>query len=933
MNKKNYLLVCCAFFCFFILQSTAFGQRLSEIHMAIEKKGAKWQAGETSMTRLSQEERQKRLGFTPPVLTGNEPRLSMEAAPIVGAPASLDWRSNGGNFVTPVRDQGGCGSCWAFAATAALESNVLIGNHSPGIDLNLSEQVLVSCGSAGSCNGGSPAGSAQFFQSTGIPLETCYPYTATNGSCSNACAGWQSSAYRISSWSYVTYNQATVEALKNALYTYGPLSTTFAVYNDFFSYSSGVYHYVTGGLAGYHAVLLVGYDDPGQYFIVKNSWGTWWGESGYFKIAYSELNSVVGFGDYTIALVGTAPTCSYSVSNVTPSSFAAAGGQGSASVTATAGCPWTASSNASWITISSGASGTGNGTVGFSVSQNTGDSRIGTLTVAGQTVTIGQEKGTAPCTYTINPSQASMTAGGGSGSVGVTAGSGCIWNAKSNTAWLTVTAGSSGSGSATVAYSAAANQSTSSRTGTLTVAEKTFTVQQEGASCTYSISAASVNAGSTGGTGTVSVTSLTGCAWTAVSNVSWLTITSGGSGSGNGQVGYWVAANGATSSRTGTLTIAGRTFTVNQGGASCTYSISPTSVNAGSTGGTGTLSVTSLAGCAWTAASNVSWVTITSGSSGSGNGQVGYSVAANTGTSARTGTLTAAGRTFTITQNGASCSYSILPSSVSLGPTGGTGAVSVSSLAGCPWTAASNVSWVTIASGGSGSGSGQVNYSVAVNTSPSQRTGTMTIGGRTFTITQQGEPCSYSISPDSQSVLSGEESGLVSVSAGDECSWSAQSQSSWITIVSGQTGKGNGNVQYAVATNPGDQARTGTLTIAGKNFTVTQVGANSVPVIAVDPTSIDFGRVRLGGTASQQVKISNKGTAPLTIGGVTFISRALGVFHVAGEICKTVAPGESCSITVEFEPISKGGLQGIMKIYSDASNRGVVQIKLKGAGF
>ena len=159
MNKKNYLLVCCAFFCFFILQSTAFGQRLSEIHMAIEKKGAKWQAGETSMTRLSQEERQKRLGFTPPVLTGNEPRLSMEAAPIVGAPASLDWRSNGGNFVTPVRDQGGCGSCWAFAATAALESNVLIGNHSPGIDLNLSEQVLVSCGSAGSCNGGSPGSS------------------------------------------------------------------------------------------------------------------------------------------------------------------------------------------------------------------------------------------------------------------------------------------------------------------------------------------------------------------------------------------------------------------------------------------------------------------------------------------------------------------------------------------------------------------------------------------------------------------------------------------------------------------------------------------------------------------------------------------------------------------------------------------------------
>ena len=184
----------------------------------------------------------------------------------------------------------------------------------------------------------------------------------------------------------MVYGQATVDLLKNALYNYGPLSTIFAVYNDFFSYTGGVYHYVTGGLAGYHAVLLVGYDDPGQYFIVKNSWGTWWGEAGYFKIAYSELDSVVGFGDYTIAYMGTAPTCSYSISNLNPSSFPAAGGPGSVNVNATTNCPWTASSNVSWITINSGASGTGSGSVTFSVSQNTGDSRNGTLNIAGQTV-------------------------------------------------------------------------------------------------------------------------------------------------------------------------------------------------------------------------------------------------------------------------------------------------------------------------------------------------------------------------------------------------------------------------------------------------------------------------------------------------------------------------------------------------------------------
>jgi hypothetical protein len=121
------------------------------------------------MTRLSPEERQKRLGLVLPVHTGDEPLLSLEAAPLFTLPTGLDWRNNGGNFVTPVRDQGGCGSCWAFASTGALESGTLISNQTPGIDLNLSEQALVSCGGAGSCAGGSVGSAANFFENTGLP--------------------------------------------------------------------------------------------------------------------------------------------------------------------------------------------------------------------------------------------------------------------------------------------------------------------------------------------------------------------------------------------------------------------------------------------------------------------------------------------------------------------------------------------------------------------------------------------------------------------------------------------------------------------------------------------------------------------------------------------------------------------------------------------
>ena len=108
----------------------------------------------------------------------------------------------------------------------------------------------------------------------------------------------------------------TVSAIKDALYTYGPLVTTMDVYTDFFNYSSGVYSYVSGVYEGGHAILIVGYDDAGGYFIVKNSWGSW-GKPGYFKIAYSQLANKVEFGWYTIAYQAP-PQASYTVNTNPP---------------------------------------------------------------------------------------------------------------------------------------------------------------------------------------------------------------------------------------------------------------------------------------------------------------------------------------------------------------------------------------------------------------------------------------------------------------------------------------------------------------------------------------------------------------------------------------------------------------------------------------
>lgn len=231
---KGFFLLSCLF-CFLItLPLSSFAENdkeqnkeLDDVSQAIKDKTAKWEAKETSVSKLSSKEKKDRLEKSLSVITGQEKTLNVGAANL---PLAVDWRDYAaGNYVTPVKDQGACGSCWAFAAAAALESATLISGNTPGADLDLSPQTALSCSGAGTCSGGLIDSASDFIRDIGLPLESCFPYIFTEGVCTDACTGWQSTAYKVTDWYRIS---ASVDAMKYALYNYGPLVATLAVHTD-----------------------------------------------------------------------------------------------------------------------------------------------------------------------------------------------------------------------------------------------------------------------------------------------------------------------------------------------------------------------------------------------------------------------------------------------------------------------------------------------------------------------------------------------------------------------------------------------------------------------------------------------------------------------------------------------------------------------------
>lgn len=345
------------------------------------------------------------------------------------------------------------------------------------------------------------------------------------------------------------------------------------------------------------------------------------------------------------------PSCGYTVTP-TSTSVSPNAGQFVVAVTTSANCTWQVTSQSAWLTPST-TSGTGSGMVVVSHAQNVGSTRLGSLTVAGAPVSVMQSQISTPasCSYGVFPTTLSTGAGGGPQSITMTVTSGCAWTAASAVPWAVVTSGQSGVGSGTVTLVVDANTGPS-RTGSLLVAGQTITVTQAAGAttCSYTLSSTAFSVAASGGQTSVTLTTGSTCPWSASADDDWLAVTSTAQGMGPATVTMVVNANQGAQ-RNGTVTVAGRTVTVTQSAAStsCSFVLVPSQTQFQSMGGATTMSVLGAAGCGWSAASTAPWLAITGGATGTGNGVVSVSVAANTGPS-RTAMVMMGGEALAIVQ-------------------------------------------------------------------------------------------------------------------------------------------------------------------------------------------------------------------------------------------------------------------------------------------
>ncbi|MBD3168440.1 MAG: T9SS type A sorting domain-containing protein [candidate division Zixibacteria bacterium] len=290
MNRNLFL--CCMLVACFLLYFT---QALAEPRVPVESPKAENRS----------ENINSRNGFVPQDidlshLTG---RTAPDDLRTMSTPAQWDWRTTG--KVTSVKNQSSCGSCYAFASIANIESKLLIDGQGT---FDLSENNAKECNWYDTnCNGGNYTKMANLFSKKGVVLESCDPYVASNQSCNSSCA-YQ---FTLLDWRIIcTGSVPSTSTLKQYIYDNGPVYTSMYAGNgdawasEFGSYDGSYGLYYAGGETPNHAVFIVGWDDSGTHngggtgvWIVKNSWGTSWGgtcgygsEAGYFTIAYGSAN-------------------------------------------------------------------------------------------------------------------------------------------------------------------------------------------------------------------------------------------------------------------------------------------------------------------------------------------------------------------------------------------------------------------------------------------------------------------------------------------------------------------------------------------------------------------------------------------------------------------------------------------------------------------
>lgn len=454
---------------------------------------------------------------------------------------------------------------------------------------------------------------------------------------------------------------------------------------------------------------------------------------------------------------------------------------------------------------------------------------------------------TAPpvCNYSLSPNAGTLGFPGGSTSFAVSADPLCAWTATTTDAFITITSGS-GTGPGNVTFSVGQSGARGTLTGHITVGGQTYTLTQFGPTCAISINPTSVSATASGGSAIVSVTTPSNaCAWKATGLGA-----TGVTGTGNGTVTFTIPPNGGTAPQVLNASISltappsTQTFTVNQSGVNCTVSLGSSSSSMGSAGGSGSVNVSTPAGCTYNTVPGPGWISITSGDTGAGPGPVplNFTVAPNSTTTARSGTLSIGGQSFLISQDPTPCSVTVDASLLSspFATAGGFAGVNITANgANCSWTASSGATWATL-SAMSGSGNASVIVTATSNAaSTTPRSTSLTIAGQSVTVTQSGTTCNYSLGSSTASVPFAGGSGSVTVTAPSVCGWnsSLDPTAPWLSIPSSGSA-GTSDLTFTATPNPTSSPRSGTLTVAGLPYTVTQGAAPCNYVLSSSNTTL-----------------------------------------------------------------------------------------------
>jgi len=251
--------------------------KIAKMNAATKVRGHGATFGFTKFSDMSEREQKNLNGFVPRDKTILGKRTVGKRTVEDNPTAPIDWAAKG--MITPIKDQGQCGSCWAFSTTETIESaNLMVGNSvSP-----LGAQEVVDCDKSDSgCGGGDPQEAIQWVKDQGgQDTESCYPYTAQDGTCSSSKCTPTVTVDQIIPIS------GSEQDLYNALQKYGPLSIC-ADASAWSNYNGGVLTADQCGSDVDHAIQLTGYSpDQGGYWIVRNSWGESWGQSGFIWLQY-----------------------------------------------------------------------------------------------------------------------------------------------------------------------------------------------------------------------------------------------------------------------------------------------------------------------------------------------------------------------------------------------------------------------------------------------------------------------------------------------------------------------------------------------------------------------------------------------------------------------------------------------------------------------